>query len=58
MFSTFAIALLLAGPITNITNNASELASVSSCAGELLLAEAAFMKELARKPYEELIAGE
>ena len=57
MFSTFAISLLLAGPVTNITDNASELASVSSCAGELLANQTEFIRELAREPYENLISG-
>lgn len=57
MFSTFAIALLLAGPIANITNNAGDLAGVSSCTAEVLGNQTGFLKQLAKDPYEVLVAG-
>ena len=57
MLSTFAISILLAGPITNITYNTAELASSTSCVGDVLVNNTGLIKELARKPYEQLIVG-
>ncbi|XP_067942165.1 DC-STAMP domain-containing protein 2-like [Watersipora subatra] len=57
MFSTFAMSILLAGPVTNINNNVTELASVSSCVGELLSNETAYIAKLALQPYDELYQG-
>ena len=57
MFSAIAVAILVGGPVTNITNNASEMASVSSCAANLLANQTELIRQLAQEPYDQFVAG-
>lgn len=57
MFTTFAIGLLLAGPIQNITNNSSSLAGVSGCVGDVLANSTGLIQQLAKEPYRVLVDG-
>ena len=57
MLSAIAVAILVGGPVTNITNNASEMASVSSCAANLLANQTELIRQLAQEPYDQFVAG-
>lgn len=57
MFSTFAVALLLSGPVQNITTNSTNLAGVSGCVGEVLTNSSSYIQQLAKEPFRVLAEG-